>query len=787
MIKKIFILIIITCIFLLNTSCLFIFEKVSTPFISYENKDGYTIVYIHCNTPNAIIRYTINGQVPTSTYGNIYYSPFRVYEDKTVKAIAFKNWMIDSDVATKEISIGVPTNKVSNPLVNLPSGIYSGEKTISILCNTAGATIKYTTDGSEPGINGNTYTNPFTISNDTILKVKAFKTGMLDSDTVTEEYYIESIPDWTIIQNNLNKYEGEFNGIVVSNSYAFVATGLNGMKIINISDPLKPYIARVIETDGFCCSIYINGNYLYLADGNKGLKVVDISNVYTAHIIESIDNFNAIALDFSGNMLYVVDPSTNVKIFDASNPYNIYEIGYCDNYHSEYVDVKRYNDYLYILDKQNGLVVVDVLNGLDSHYNITYEPQKLFVAGNYAFILSSNGQDSCLSIFDITNPLYANKIKDIHLDNKKANDLFVYSNYPYEAYAYITTGDGLFYIYDVLNPSSANLLSITDTKGAAKGIFANSQKAYVANGIFGLMIADITNKYNPALLSNRAFGTSTKDMYILNNYAYIADAQIGLVISNINDIYNPNFISYTKTKGVANSICGSQDYVYIATSSYTLEVINIANPLNPIHLTSLSPFGGGSDGYDVAIKGNYAYLTTSSNDLKIIDISNPSSLNVVRTITNIGGSQSKIFISGDYLYVAANLNGLKIIDINDPLNAYVKNTIINVNPIDVHVIGNYAYIIDSSKLMILSLVNQSIITTYSIADIPASLDVSGEYIFVISNDNNIGKLYSFKVDQNLSLSFELQIYLSKKADNLLIYKKYAFISNREDGVMVIGE
>lgn len=787
--KKYFFLIIICFILFLNTGCFIIFEKVSTPIISFENKIGYALVYIHCDTPNVFIRYTINGQIPTSIYGNIYYSPFRVNSNTTIKAKAFKNWMIDSDVAIKEISIGASTYRVATPIINLPGGIYAGEKTISILCTTSSAIIKYTTDGSEPNIDyGYTYTGPFTISTDTTLKVKAFKNGMLDSETITEEYYFEVIPDWTIIQNKLNRNEGEFNDIEVFGNYAFVATGINGLKIIDISNLNNPYIINAIDTDGDCYSITISGYYLYIADGNKGLKVVNITNINTASIIKSIDNFNAIAVHASGNFLYVVDPLLNVKVFDISNPYNAYEVGYYDNCHSEYVDAKRFSNYLYILDKQYGFVAVNVSDGTDENYNTTYQPQKVYLSGNCAFVLCSNGVDSCLDIFDITNPLAATKIKQIYFYGKKTQDIFIYDNYPYEAFAYITTADGLLYIYDVLNPLlSANQLSAIETKGEAKAVFANSMQVFVANGIFGLMILNVYDKNNPTVLSNSVFGGSTKDIYIANNYAYIADTQIGLVITNINNIYNPYFVNYVRTKGVANKICISQNYAYITTSSYTLEVINISNPTNPIYITSLAPYGGGSYGYDIAIKGNYAYLTTSNNDLKIIDISNPLSLNVVKTINNIGNSQNKIYISGNYLYVAANSNGLKIIDITDPLNAYIKNTISNVNPLDVHVIGNYAYIIDSSKLMILNLANQYILTTYNNIDIPTSIFVSGEYVFVLSNDNNIGKIYSFRINQDFSLIFELQIYLGKNADNILIYKNYAFISNREDGVMIIGE
>ena len=47
----------------------------------------------------------------------------------------------------------------------------------------------YTTDSSEPSTtNGTKYTEPLTLSSTTTLKFYAFKTGMADSEVVTETY-----------------------------------------------------------------------------------------------------------------------------------------------------------------------------------------------------------------------------------------------------------------------------------------------------------------------------------------------------------------------------------------------------------------------------------------------------------------------------------------------------------------------------------------------------------------------------------------------------------------------
>lgn len=80
---------------------------------------------------------------------------------------------------------------VEKPIASLKSGTYTGTKQVTITCNTSGAEIHYTTNGFEPSKTDETYSTPISISKNTILKAKAFKTSMPDSSTLVETYIIE--------------------------------------------------------------------------------------------------------------------------------------------------------------------------------------------------------------------------------------------------------------------------------------------------------------------------------------------------------------------------------------------------------------------------------------------------------------------------------------------------------------------------------------------------------------------------------------------------------------------
>jgi len=80
---------------------------------------------------------------------------------------------------------------VAVPTFNPPAGTYpyGSTQNVTISCATSGATIRYTTDGTEPSLtNGTVYTAPIAVSTALTLKAKAWKTGYTESGTASAAY-----------------------------------------------------------------------------------------------------------------------------------------------------------------------------------------------------------------------------------------------------------------------------------------------------------------------------------------------------------------------------------------------------------------------------------------------------------------------------------------------------------------------------------------------------------------------------------------------------------------------
>jgi hypothetical protein len=101
-----------------------------------------------------------------------------------------------------------PTPTVATPTFSPAAGTYSEAQTVTISCNTQGATIHYTLDGSDPTENSLIYSTPLTISETTTLKAMAVKEDYNNS-AIAEATYIIQVGVATIFNQD---WEGEMNG-----------------------------------------------------------------------------------------------------------------------------------------------------------------------------------------------------------------------------------------------------------------------------------------------------------------------------------------------------------------------------------------------------------------------------------------------------------------------------------------------------------------------------------------------------------------------------------------------
>lgn len=81
-------------------------------------------------------------------------------------------------------------NTVSTPVFNISSGIYLPSQVLTITCQTAGATIRYTMDGSMPDKEALLYSSPILLDSTQTIRAVAYKEGWNQSAIASSEYEI---------------------------------------------------------------------------------------------------------------------------------------------------------------------------------------------------------------------------------------------------------------------------------------------------------------------------------------------------------------------------------------------------------------------------------------------------------------------------------------------------------------------------------------------------------------------------------------------------------------------
>lgn len=141
---------------------------------------SYPMLSLNCATADAVIYYTLDGSEPTEQ-STVYANPIEVLQNTTVKAIAVRQGYNASTATQYEVNIDA--NTAAAPVMAREGN------TVIITSSTAGATIYYTLDGSDPNSDSISaspiYTEPLTMTRNCVVKALAIANGMANSAVTT--------------------------------------------------------------------------------------------------------------------------------------------------------------------------------------------------------------------------------------------------------------------------------------------------------------------------------------------------------------------------------------------------------------------------------------------------------------------------------------------------------------------------------------------------------------------------------------------------------------------------
>ena len=281
------------------------------------------------STAGATIYYTTDGSTPT-TSSSVYSTPISVTADMTIKALAVKAGLDNSDVAEAvyHIRCAMPTFTPAPGTYTNPLSVVDGNgevpgNGVTISCTTPGVTIHITVDGSEPTTSSPVYEGAIDVPETMVIKAIAVKDGMASSEVAIGKYIIadcdwyESFSSCSGSGGNDGTWSGisGSGGVVSDHSGWTIDNGAYGgnqcvkagtsSKAGNITTPNIPVTNDIQYKLTFNVAPWDNGTAKF--DLVSGAELLDGTTTWTAAA-------NMTALDWNKYEVYIHTTSTEVII-----------------------------------------------------------------------------------------------------------------------------------------------------------------------------------------------------------------------------------------------------------------------------------------------------------------------------------------------------------------------------------------------------------------------------------------------------------------------------------------
>lgn len=274
--------------------------------------------------------------------------------------------------------------------------------------------------------------------------------------------------------------------IDLDGSYAYIADADQGMRIVNISNPLSPSNVASVLLPQYARDVEVRSNYAFVA--SSPFKVFNVANPASPIEIASTNVGNAFAVELSGNYAYVVrrDGSRSLAILNIANPSNPSLVGTAN------------------------------IGSVDCHVR---------VSNNYAYVAL---QDTGFHVVDVSTPSSPVILTTNRFSYAQGVDLK-------GGYAYVGVYGGL-KVMNISTPSNPQLVASLPYSGYSRDVRINGNLAFVP-GDQGLRIIDISTPTNPALIGfGGDLGLDAYGVEVGGGYAYVAAYADGLKVMDISHV-----------------------------------------------------------------------------------------------------------------------------------------------------------------------------------------------------------------------------------------------------------
>lgn len=114
-------------------------------------------------------------------------------------------------------------------------------------------------------------------------------------------------------------------GVAVEGDYAFVADGLGGLVVVDVSDPSSPTLAIQVLVDGWASGVSVGDGRVFVAHG--GVTMFDVTQPTMPAQLTTLAGTSVFATSIAGNWLWLSDQDPGLRVVDVGDPAAPVELG----------------------------------------------------------------------------------------------------------------------------------------------------------------------------------------------------------------------------------------------------------------------------------------------------------------------------------------------------------------------------------------------------------------------------------------------------------------------------
>ena len=150
---------------------------------------------------------------------------------------------------------------------------------------------------------------------------------------------------------------GQAYDVEVVDTLAFVADGVQGLRVLDVSNPSNITEIGFNNTNGITQGVAIAGSLCYLAEGGVGIKVMNISDPTNPQQLSSLDTPGTAKRVHITDVLWVADVGGGLRVIQVANPSAPVEVGYMETY-SDACGVCHIGSMVYLADGADGVYLI---------------------------------------------------------------------------------------------------------------------------------------------------------------------------------------------------------------------------------------------------------------------------------------------------------------------------------------------------------------------------------------------------------------------------------------------